>query len=121
MSVTQPNLFGDLGGNAYGDVNTPIAKRDEALERVEAKATSDDPTFMQRATAFVLKYLGERGEASGEKITDACVAAGIEPENHKAFGAVYMTLARSGRIVKVGMCPREKGHGSGGANIWRLA
>jgi hypothetical protein len=96
------------------------AARDEAMAVVEIKAEGNEPGFSDRAAAFVLLYLAD-GPRSGEDITDACVVAGIVPENLKAFGPVYMKLARSGKIVKCGMCARKRGHGSAGANIWGLA
>lgn len=88
-------------------------QRDEALARASAE-------FVRRAKEFVIKFL-QNGPASGEDITDACKAAGIRPRNDKAFGAVYMSLAKGGRIVKAGTSQRRKGHATTGGNIWALA
>lgn len=87
--------------------------RDEALARASAE-------FVRKAKDFVIKFL-QNGPASGEDITDACKAAGIRPRNDKAFGAVYMSLSRSGTIVKAGHAQRRKGHASDGGNIWKLS
>jgi len=78
--------------------------------------------FRARAREFVLSYLANHGDSSGEEITDACKEAGIVPPNSdKAFGAVYGSLARRGRIQKCGTCLRRKGHATSGGNVWRLA
>jgi hypothetical protein len=76
--------------------------------------------FFEQAKVFVIEYLRVHGEASGEDITDACLTAGIRPHDERAFGPVYMSLARRGLIGKVGTTPRRKGHGCSGGNIWRL-
>ncbi len=91
--------------------------RDEAMERVEENA---GPSFKERAQAFVLDFLGH-GPATGETISDACKEAGIIPHDDRAFGPVYMGLARAGRIRKAGHAVRRKGHGTSGGNVWALA
>jgi hypothetical protein len=98
-----------------------IAARDEALACVAANAEESFPDFSERACAFVLGYLAERGPSSGEAITDACKRAGIRPHDDRAFGAVYMRLSRRGLIRKQGLCVRTKGHGTAGGHIWGLA
>ncbi len=74
------------------------------------------------AREFVLDYLRHKrtGEASSEEITDACKRAGITPPDDRAFGLIYLFLARRRKIIKAGICPRTKGHGTSGGNIWRL-
>ena len=57
---------------------------------------------------------------AGENITDACKAAGIVPHEDRAFGPVYLALARQGAIVRVGYMARRRGHGAP-APGWRLA
>lgn len=80
-----------------------------------------NPTFCDRAREFVLAYLREHGPTNSERLTDACMAAGIAPvASTKAFGAVYASLSRRGLIVSCGLAPRARGHGSIGAHIWTL-
>lgn len=97
------------------------AARDAALELVEDHAEQAAPGFAAAAAAFALDYLDEHGPATGETLTNACKAAGIVPHNDKAFGPVYLRLARARRIVKAGRAPRVKGHLTSGANVWALA
>ena len=84
-------------------------------------AERGNPGFSERARAFVLQYLRLHGASSGEDITDACKAAGIAPEEDRAFGPIYSSLSRSGQIECTGFCERRKGHGTAGGRIWRLA
>ena len=92
--------------------------RDRALERVTRSAGM---AFVRKAKEFALSFL-QRGAASGDEITEACKAAGIRPHSDdRAFGAVYMQLSREKRIEKCGETIRNKGHGTAGGNLWRLA
>jgi hypothetical protein len=93
------------------------ADRDQALALVEANAGRE---FSDRAQRFVVGFLAVHGAAAGEKITDAAKAAGIVPHDDRAFGAVYLRLARAGIIRKAGSVKREKGHGTGGGNVWEV-
>jgi hypothetical protein len=94
-------------------------ERDAALAQVEANA---GPCFKARALRFVVEYLREHGERSGEEITDAAKAAGITPENtDRAFGPVYASLLKDGLIQRVGFCLRKKGHGCSGGSVYRLS
>ena len=95
-------------------------ERDEALERVGAHAEDECPGFAEAAKAFLLEYLAAHGPASGEVLTDACKAAGIAPHDDRAFGGCFMSLARAGKIVKIGTAIRTKGHGTNGAVVWSL-
>jgi hypothetical protein len=95
--------------------------RDRAMVRVEAKANSFVLPFSERAAAFVLAYLEAHGPVSSEVLTDACKQAGIMPHDDRAFGPVYMKLARAGQIRKVDTCIRMKGHLTAGGNVWGLA
>lgn len=94
-----------------------IKQRDAAILRVQTKEGSD---FAIKARKFVVEYLNEHGASPGEDITDACKAADIKPKDDRAFGAVYMALARNGTIRKVGECKRRKGHATSGGSIWEL-
>ncbi len=94
-----------------------IAERDKAMAQVAQNA---GPCFMARALKFVVSYLREHGEASGEKITDACWDAGIEAHDRRAIGPVLMRLSKDKLIEKAGTCIRKRGHGCSGGNLWRL-
>ena len=92
--------------------------RDEAMAQVERNAGEE---FRSKAKSFVLTYLAEHGESSGEDVTDACIAAGIEPHDTRAFGPVCFALSRAGQIEKAGFCQRRKGHATAGGIVWRLS
>jgi len=94
--------------------------RDQAMSDVAVHAQDDRPRFHQQAVDFVLWFLDRFGPATGERITDACKRAGIQPHDDRAFGPVYMALARQKRIEKIGSVRRERGHGTSGGNIWAL-
>lgn len=98
-----------------------LEARNAALESVADHAEQHDPGFAVAAESFALGYLTQYGPTSGEIIVNACKAAGIVPHNDRAFGPVFLRLARSRRIVKAGYTPRLKGHLAPGACIWRLA
>jgi len=96
------------------------ALRDQGMSDVAVKAQDERPRFHQQAVDFVLWFLDRFGPAPGEHITDACKRAGIQPHDDRAFGPVYMVLARQKRIEKIGSVRRERGHGTSGGNIWAL-
>lgn len=95
-----------------------LVARNEAMKLVEDNA---GPSFNEMACEFVLGYLRRVGEAPSEEISMACSSSGIKPRDDRAFGPVYMKLARSGVIVKVGSCRRKRGHGTTGGNIWSIS
>lgn len=96
------------------------AQREAALGRTRASAERLTPEFTEQATAVILSTL-TRGPASAEELTIACRQAGIAPpKDDRAFGPVYMRLARAGRIEKIGAVPRLRGHHTAGGNLWRL-
>lgn len=105
---------------AQPPMEVAVKKRDAVLVTVQVKAGTE---FSRRATAFILRYLSEQEgrRAPGEDITDACKAEGIKPlKDDRAFGPVYMALAKKGRIAKVGSVKRRKGHATAGGNVWKL-
>jgi hypothetical protein len=119
--MTQPTLFDDdlpRKPRRRRVPSTVIEQRDDAMARVAQKAGDG---FAAAAETFVVTFLSRHIEAHGERITDACKAAGIVPHDDRAFGPVYMRLARQGRICKVRQEPRRKGHGTSGGNVWRIA
>jgi hypothetical protein len=89
----------------------------ELAERRASRAVSD---FSERAKAHILEQLGTLSEASGERLTDGCKAAGIKPPDDRAFGPVYGALVRENLIRCIGFVPRAKGHGTAGGRVWRL-
>ena len=119
------SLFDDLppppSNGPYERTTSWRAARDEAMSAVAANAEDATPGFTDRACDFVLAYLAQHGPAPGEQITDECKRAGIVPHDDRAFGGVYMRLAKAGLIRKTGHTIRTKGHGCAGANIWALA
>jgi hypothetical protein len=56
---------------------------------------------------------------SGEELVDHCQRRGLVPHDARAFGPVFGTLSRSGKIEAVGFAARRKGHGTAGARLWR--
>ena len=88
-------------------------------QRAEDAAARIAPDFPDAARAAILEYLDQHVEASGEDITDAVKARGIVPHDDRAFGAAYAALRRAGLIAQAGWTERRKGHGTGGARLWR--
>lgn len=96
------------------------AERDRAMQRVGQADEDRRPNFTDEACDFIIRYLRINGPTSGERLTLACKNAGITPHDDRAFGPVYMRLARAGQIVKCGQVRRERGHGTAGGNVWAL-
>lgn len=118
--VEQPALFHDLRQPSRAARELVDAQRDQALEAVETAAERARRMFAADAGAFVVRYLQVHGPTSAEVLTRQCRASGIVPHDDRAFGPVYMRLARLNVIEKVGAVRRERGHGTSGGNIWRL-
>jgi len=122
--TSQPSLF--AGSDAYGQAipSPTIAQAKEAgkvgIDESAAHAESDAPGFSARAKEFVLRYLRQHGETSGETLTDKAIEAGIAPDNLRAFGGVYQGLLRKNLIVKVGTCKRRKGHNCAGGSVYGI-
>ncbi len=94
-----------------------IALRDAAIEQVSKTAGE---VFREAAQLFIYGYLRQHGPTPGETLTDACKYHGIIPHDDRAFGGIYLTMARRGIIHKVGTCVRRKGHATSGGNVWGL-
>ena len=103
------------------DFTAAIKDRDLAIARVSQHAEDAHPGFLEQAKAFIVAYLAVHGPTPGEVLTLACKAAGIRSHDDRAFGAVYLGLARAGRIVQVGSVRRARGHGTQGGSIWDLS
>lgn len=91
-----------------------------AGDRAQARAERSDPSFSDRAKAYILACLADGAEISGEALTNACKAAGIVPPDDRAFGPVYASLAKTGQIRCVRFCLRAKGNGTAGGRVWRV-
>ena len=83
-----------------------------------AKAEGACPNFAERAYRFVLDYIAKHGPISGELVTLACVAAGIDPIERRAFGSVYARALRENEIRAVAECPRMFVHGTAGGRVY---
>jgi hypothetical protein len=108
--VTQPVL----------DFTAATLARDRAIQRVTQHAEDVVPGFSERAQAFIVDYLRTHGPTPGEQLTIAAKCAGIKSHDDRAMGGVFLSLSRNGLIVKVGSCPRARGHNSSGGNVWDL-
>lgn len=86
-----------------------------------AKAADACPNFSERARAALLECLRTKGQCSGEEMTNYALGRDIVPHDDRAFGGVFRALARKGLIIRVGFCPRAKGHGTAGGSVWKLA
>jgi len=126
MSVDQLEFFGSPAAVVSPSPTKPTRQQRakdagrRGMERAESRAIVADSDFPERARAFVLQYLAEHGETSGEVVTNAAERAGIKPPDARAFGSVYAHLSRNKRITCVGIVERFKGHGVPGARVWKL-
>lgn len=90
----------------------------EAGLRSIDRAEAADPKFSEKALAFVVDHIREKGKVSGESATLAAVQAGINPPDQRAFGPIYAMALRRGLIHVVGYVPRLRGHGSAGGKLY---
>ena len=101
--------------SAYDRLMTAKAEGRRAMEAVAENSGAD---FQHKAYEFCKQFFREKGQASSEDATDACVAAGIVPHDTKAFGPVYQRLIRDKVIRFNGYCARRKGHGTRGGSLY---
>lgn len=93
--------------------------RDTAIAAVEQRAEQEDAWDSDAVADFVLNFLRTNGPSGSEAITYAAKEAGHVPHDDRAFGSVYMRLAKSGQIVKQGLQERRaRGHASRGGYVW---
>lgn len=122
--MSEPSLFDALQLDTLQQVADRQAvvnrQRDDAMRQIAQHAEERRQDFARQARVYIVQYLEAHGPTAGEVLTAACKAAGIRPHDDRAFGPVYMTLARRGVIEKVGSVRRELGHGTAGGNIWGL-
>lgn len=90
----------------------------EAGNAAADKAEQQDPEFKVKALEFIVGYIRQQGEATGESATLAAVLAGIKPHDQRAFGPVYQTAIKRGLIRVIGYVPRVRGHGSAGGKLY---
>jgi hypothetical protein len=101
-------------------IDDALAAGEVAMTACVDKAQRKDPEFSRKAEEAILAHLRAVGHCSGEVLTDVARAHGAVPHDDRAFGAVFMSLARRSRIRTVGFCARTKGHGTSGGRIWGL-
>jgi hypothetical protein len=94
-----------------------IAERNAALRKVAENAGKP---FMSQALSFVVRYLRDNGEQSGEAITDALWNVGIQAHDRRAMGPVFLALIKDNLIERCGDAVRVRGHGCRGGSIYRL-
>lgn len=82
------------------------------------RAERTDPDFRARALEFIVAYIRQQGEATGESATEAAMLAGITAPDARAFGPVYAKAIKQGLIRVVGFVPRLRGHGSMGGKLY---
>lgn len=99
---------------------TPRERGERAAKACAAKAEAVADWDKDGARRLILARL-EGCTATGEDLTDACIKAGLVPHDLRAFGAIFASLARAGKIVSVGVVERRRGNGTAGARVWRLA
>ena len=118
--MNAPLLPGLLDPRVVPVAASPYTERDRILADLEHRAKS---RFMREAAQLIIRYLDAHGPTSGEDLTDACKVNGVVPPppmDDRAFGPIYMRLARLGVIEKVAPAQRMKGHGTSGGNVWGL-
>lgn len=93
---------------------------ERGMRAAASNAERREPRFSERAAAYMYTLLVARGPLPGEALTDACVAAGFDVTETRAYGAAFRLLVgRMGARV-VGHCPRRKGHGSSGGKVYGI-
>lgn len=70
------------------------------------------------ASAFVLALIKRQGPCSGEFCVNQAKAAGFQPHDDRAYGAVFQSLVRKRLIRCTGFGMRAKGRGTAGARMW---
>jgi len=95
--------------------------RDDAIARVDQRAEREDTWDTHAVGEWIVAYLRRHGPCGSEVLTMRAKAAGHVPHDDRAFGSVYMRLAREGRIEKEGLQgPRSRGHAACGGYVWRV-
>lgn len=105
--VSQLALFS--GAPEAPEPPSPEQRRDQALERVSARAGD----FIARGLELIRRLPG--GELTGEDIRHLCERANIRPHHYNAWGALCMAARRQGLLRKTGRYrsatdPRKHAH-----------
>lgn len=101
------------------DLDAARKAGERAMRAAESHAERREPSFTERASDFMRDLLLTKGPMSGEALTDACIAAGFDVSDTRAYGAAFRCLVTLGARV-VGFCPRRKGHGSSGGKVYAI-
>jgi len=103
-------------------IDDAIAQGERAAQACADKAESLGFST-DAARTFVLQWLREYGPSWGEAIVTAAERVGrsdLQAHDARAWGSVFSSLARRGRIrcIEIGM--RVKGNGTAGARKWSV-
>lgn len=94
----------------------------EAIDACAHKAERVTNFSVEAAAEWIYKTLKFSGkQVKGEVLVTAAKNAGHVPHDDRAFGSVFSSLSRQGRIKTVGFCLRKRGHGTAGGRIWEAA
>lgn len=99
-----------------------IAAGQHGMQVSMEAATRRDPEFAAKAEALFVHHLAASRDHSawGEDLVDVARAHGVVPQDDRAFGSVFQSMARRQIIVCVEYGIRRKGRGTAGARRWRL-
>lgn len=103
-------------------IDDAIAQGETAMQACTRKAEGLGFNT-ESARSFVLNFLNEFGPSWGEDMVTAAEGVGrsdLTVHDARAWGAVFSSLSRRGRIrcVEIGM--RTKGNGTAGARKWAI-
>jgi hypothetical protein len=91
-----------------------------ASESCTQRAERGNPEFSLQARQFVVQYLTDHGNSSGEDIVEAATAAGIRSHDKRAWGSVFSRMnGKQIRCLRSDL-PRKHGHGTSGGKLWAL-
>jgi hypothetical protein len=107
-----------------GAMTSPRAAR--ATGDVMAAACTDKAKRVaefdfEGACKFVLGWLTRHGATPGEELVNNAIAHGHRVHDARAFGSVFRVLSVRKQIRCIGYCERQKGHGTAGGRIWKIA
>jgi hypothetical protein len=99
-----------------------IAAGEQGMQQAAKGAERRDPGFAPRAEALFRAHLVACPDLAdwNENMVDAARAGGVAPEDDRAFGIVFKSMAARGVIECIEYGPRRKGRGTAGARKWRL-
>jgi len=77
-------------------------QRDAAIHRAVEHADAVEPSWSDRAYAFLTDYLRTHATFTTEQVRDAAAGIVNEPPSRRAWGAVTLRAVRAGWIVREG-------------------